>query len=173
VRRKPASRVATQRASENDPRHLLEPLPSEAARRLLAGRVRLVPYAKHKKNPDAFGLKPYEGEHEDPSYCDEHAGFKFEDMARAPQLLKRGILAGLWGDKRKKGDPSLLWSVDDNGWIYEAAATNPGYGWYHAYPVLETEAVARRVLARYVEYVSDQEDPVLQQSLILANGRYR
>lgn len=173
MRRKPPSRVAILRASENDPRHLLEPPPSQAARRQLAARASLVPYAKHKRHPDAYGLKPYEGDHEDPSYCDEDAGFLVADMARAPMLLERGILAGLWGDKRKKGDPHLLWSVDDNGWIYEAQVTNPGYAGYHAYPVLPTEAVARRVLARYVEYVLNRNDPVLNQSLELANGRYR
>ena len=139
----------------------------------MAARSNFSPYAKHKKHPDAYGLRPYEGPHEDPTYCDDHAGFGPADMVRGHALLKRGIEAGLFGDTEKKGDPSHLWSVDDNGWIYEAQITNPGYAAYHAYPVLPTEAIARKVLARYADHVVSRNDPVLTQSLALAQGRYR
>jgi hypothetical protein len=173
-RRKPPSRVAVARSSENDPRELLEPSPPLAAREALAANATLVPYAKHKKSPGEYGLKPYEGEHEDPSYCDDHAGFWKKDMdERAEMLLQRGVLAGLWGDKTKKGDPSMLWSVDNNGWLYEAQITNPGYAQYHAYPVQPTEAIARKVLARYANYVESKKEPVLQDSLKLARERYK
>ncbi len=93
-------------------------------------------------------------------------------MPRAPMLLMRGINAGLFGKKRKKGDPGLLWSVDDNGWIYEAQITNPGYAVYHAYPVLPNEAIARKVLVRYTDFVNQQNDPQLTASLTAARRRY-
>ena len=130
-------------------------------------------YAKHKKHPEAFKLEPYRGEDEDVSYCDEHAGFHKDDILRAVPLLKRGIRAGLFGEVENKGDPSRLWTVDDNGWIYEAQITNPGYAQYHAWPVQPTEAIARKVLARYEEYVIAQQDEVLTQSLAKARERYK
>lgn len=99
-------------------------------------------------------------------------GFGPTDMVRAPMLLQRGIDAGLFGKKNKKGDPGLLWSVDDNGWIYEAQITNPGHAVYHAYPVLPNEAIARKVLLRYTDYVILQNNPLLNASLFLARGRY-
>jgi hypothetical protein len=173
MRKKPPSRVAVQRSSDNDPRQLRDPPPTPLARKLLAAKATFVEYSKHKKNPSAYGLKPWQGDQEDPSYCDEHAGFHKVDLARAPMLLKRGIEAGLFGHASKKGDPSRLWAVDDNGWIYEAQITNPGYAQYHAYPVQPTEVIARKVISRYADYALAQNDPVLDQSLKLARERYR
>ena len=172
TRKKPPSRRSLQRSAENDPRDLLTPAPSLADREALARKASFAPYSKHKKHPSAYKLKPYAGEDEDPTFCDDHANFGPDDMRRAPYLLERGILAGLWGDKVKGGDPSLLWTVDDNGWIYEAAITNPGYGGYHAYPVLKNEAIARKVLARYREHLEGVSDNVLQTALINALERY-
>lgn len=171
--RRPKSRILRARASPNDPRRLSETAPSQAERIALAGRATFDAYSKHKRHPAAYRLKPYVGEHEDPSYCDEHAGFSPADMARAPDLLKRGIEAGLFGKTKKKGDPGLLWSVDDNGWIYEAQITNPGYAVYHAYPVLPNEAIARKVLLRYNDFVTQQNNPVLTASLAAAWRRYQ
>ncbi|HEX8240369.1 MAG TPA: hypothetical protein VF574_11585 [Allosphingosinicella sp.] len=171
--RKPPSRTLRARTSQNDPRRLSEISPSQAERTALAGRATFDPYSKHKRHPHAFGLEPYNGEHEDPSYCDEHAGFTPADMSRAPALLKRGIDAGLFGKTRKKGDPGLLWSVDDNGWIYEAQITNPGFAVYHAYPVLPNEAIARKVLMRYTDFVMQQNIPILTASLAAARKRYQ
>lgn len=170
--RKPPSRKSRARASPNDPRRLSEAMPSPAERAALAARATFDPYSKHKRNPGAYGLKGYEGEDEDPSYCDEHANFQPADMVRAPALLKRGIDAGLFGKTLKKGDPGLLWTVDDNGWIYEAQITNPGYALYHAYPVLPNEAIARKVLMRYTDFVNQHPNPALTASLDAARRRY-
>lgn len=171
--KRPPSRTAVARTAANDPRRISEVPPSHAARATLAAKAAYVPYAKHKKHPDAYGLKPYEGPHEDPTLCDEHAGFTPDDVPRITALLERGILAGLFGKTAKKGDPGIIWTVDDNGWIYEAQLTNPGYGAYHAYPVLPNEAIAKKVLVRYADYVAEKNDPVLETSLKLARGRYR
>lgn len=148
-------------------------MPSVAARSALLVKASMDPYAKHKKNPAAYKLEAWHGDHEDPSYCDEHAEFMPADMVRVPSLLQRGIEAGLFGKTQKKGDPGLLWSVDDNGWIYEAQITNPGYGVYHAYPVLPNEAIAPKVLLRYADYVLEMNTPVLEASLAAARRRYR
>lgn len=171
ARKKPPSRRVMARSASNDARRLVEPAPPVGARNALMAKATLGPYSKHKKNPHAYGLKSYTGADEDPSYCDEHAGFGPEDMPRAKGLLDRGIDAGLFGGAPKKGDPGLLWSVDDNGWIYEAQVTNPGYSVYHAYPVLPGEAIARKVLLRYADYVRGGHAN-LQNSLAQAQARY-
>ena len=170
---KPPSRTARVRASSNDPRRLSVAPPTPEERAELAARATFAPYGKHKRHPGAYGLDPYSGQQEDPSYCDEHASFGPGDMKRAPTILRRGIDAGLFGKVNKKDDPGLLWSVDDNGWIYEAQITNPGYAVYHAYPVLPNEAIARKVLMRYADYVAGSGDPGLAASLQAAQRRYK
>lgn len=172
TKNKPPSRRVIARSAESDPRDLRTPPPTLAERAALAEKANFGPYSKHKKNPSAYKLQPYAGEDEDPTYCDDDAKFMPDDMKRAPELLVRGIQAGLFGDKTNKGDPSLLWTVDDNGWIYEARITNPGYGGYHAYPVLRHEAIARKVLARYRDYVENADKPELKASLKNAESRY-
>lgn len=171
--RKPLSRALRERASGNYPRSLSEEPPTQGQRNRLAGRAHFDAYAKHKCHPHAYGLKAYEGDGEDSTYCDEHAGFGPNDMQRAQALLRRGIDAGLFGKTQKKGDPGLLWSVDDNGWIYKAQITNPGYAVYHAYPVLPNEAIARKILMRYADYVRGLNDPLLVVSLEAAQRLYR
>jgi hypothetical protein len=58
-------------------------------------------------------------------------------------------------------------------WIYEARITNPGSALYHGYPVLPNEAIARRVLVHYAEYVEAEDRPELHRSLKEARGGYR
>lgn len=171
--RRPPSRTLAARSAPNDPRRIVQVFPNHTERLDLLSKASYIPYSKHKKNPQAYGLKPYEGIHEDPTYCDEHAGFGPQDMSRTQVLLERGIRAGLLGKSRKKGDPGLLWTVDDNGWIYEAQISNPGYGQYHGYPVLPNEAIAKKVLVRYAVFVDSMTDSVLTRSLRLARERYR
>lgn len=171
--RKPPSRRASRRTSLNDPRRLSQRLPTVNVRSALAARVRFGSHPKHKKNPAAYRLPPYRGPDEDATYCDEHANFRPAQMRSAVALLRRGIAAGLFGKSTNQGMPTLLWTVDDNGWIYEARITNPGNAEYHGYPVLPNEAIARKVLTRYADYVAQQNVPNLATSLQLARRRYR
>jgi hypothetical protein len=107
----------------------------------------------------------------DATFCDLDARFTRGDMARVPELLTRGIFAGLVGDNLNLGDPTLLWTVDDNGWIFECRLTIPGRALYHGYPVLNSEAIARDVMARYTEWVTDRS-PVLGSSVLRLRERY-
>jgi len=93
LQRKPPSRRKQARSAANGPRRLLEPPPPAGARTLLAAKVKFGPYSKHKRNPHLYDLERYEGEDEDPTFCDEHAGFAPADIPRAVPLLKRGIVA--------------------------------------------------------------------------------
>jgi len=96
---------------------------------------------KHKRNPTIFGLEPFNGRRGDATLCDDHANFQPKDMARIQTLITRGLAARLVGTN--------LWTVDDNGWIYEARLTNKVTSEYHAYPVRPSEAIAEPVFRRF------------------------
>lgn len=178
-RRKPPLRVVTQRSSDNQKRRLCLVPPQHPAGRNLAERATYGCYSKHKYHPRAFGQKPFAGIAEDRTYCDAHADFQPVDMTRVGLLLRRGIMAGLWSENVSHGDPSRLWTIDDNGWIYEIRITIPGRAQYHAYPLLPNDAFTREVLARFIDWASDldanqlRNDPMVPDALRAAQERYR
>ena len=147
-RKKPAPRVVTQRSRNNANRRLIAALPTAASRVELSARVTYGGYSKHKYNPTAYGLSPYAGQDEERTYCDEHAHFDKGDIHRIPALLVRGVMLGLWSDQNNGDAPSLLWTLDESGWIFELRITNSGQALYHGYPVLPGDAFARHVLVR-------------------------
>jgi hypothetical protein len=170
--RKPKKRLVVERSSDNDKRCLREPRPTAKTCVALAARVRFEGSGKHKLAPRAFGLDPAASD-EDDTYCDGHAGFTPGDVTRVPVLLTRGILAGLVGHNDKQGDPTLIWTIDDNGWIYEGRITIPSQAIYHGYPLLPSDAFAKIVIARYAEWAYDQDDPQPVTAVQNAMGRYQ
>ena len=76
-------------------------------------------------------------------------GFQPGDMAIIRGLVIRGLSAGLIGSRVEDGVPSILWTVSDQGWIFEARITNIGRAEYHGYPVRPSEAIADLVYARF------------------------
>jgi hypothetical protein len=170
-RRKPGRRILVERHSDNDKRRLREPSPDEDLRRSLATRVRFEGSGKHKLSPWAFGLQPAPSG-EDDTYCDGHANFSPDDLGRIPLLLQRGIWAGLIGHNDNLGDPTLIWTVDDNGWIYEARITIPSQALYHGYPVLPSDAFGKIVIARFTKWVYGQGHLSLVNALQNALERY-
>jgi hypothetical protein len=170
-RKKPPRRLVVQRSGNNEKRRLREPPPDVEFLQELADRAHFEGSAKHKLEPHAFGMVPAPSGNDD-TFCDGHAGFSPTDMARVPDLLRRGILAGLIGHNDVKGDPTLIWTVDDNGWIYEARITLPTQALYHGYPLLPADAFARKVIARYTLWVYAQPNPVLVGNLQNALDRY-
>jgi hypothetical protein len=170
--RKPTTRLAIERASDNEKRQLRDPAPDAMQRTALAARAHYEGWGKHKLNPRAFNLEPVPSAADD-TFCDGHAGFSPADIARAPVLLNRGILAGLIGHIDKQGDPTVLWTVDDNGWIYEGRITVPTQALYHAYPLLPNDAFAKKVIERYSLWINQQDAPELHATLVNALDRYR
>jgi hypothetical protein len=169
--RVPKRRLVVERSSDNDKRRLREPTPTSEAREALAARARFAGSGKHKLEPRAFGLEPAPSDHDD-TYCDGHAGSRPADMARTGRLLRRGLLAGLIGHNDKQGDPTLIWTVDDDGWVYEGRITTPTQALYHAYPLLPSDAFAKIVIARYAEWAYDQPDAKMRAALENALDRY-
>ncbi len=110
--------------------------------------------SKHKRHPHLFGLPPFNGSRGDATLCDE-ADFKPHQMVQIPALVQRGIRAGLIGHTQR-----IIWTVADDGWIFEARETNPTAAEFHGYPVLQTEAIARTVFNRYSGWVQQHGTPV-------------
>ena len=101
---------------------------------------------KHKRHPHLFGLEPFNGERDDATLCDE-AEFRPEQVREIPALIQRGIRAGLIGHTAR-----LLWTVADDGWIFEARETNRETTEFHAYPILPEESIARLVFDRFANW---------------------
>lgn len=178
-RKKPPPRIVTQRSRNNANRRLIAFLPAKGSREELSQRVSYGAYSKHKYNPTAYKLAPYAGPDIERTYCDAHAGFAKEQTVRIPSLLVRGVMLGLWSDQASGEVPSLLWTVDETGWIYELRITNVGLAQYHGYPVLPNDAFARHILvrAREVAFAEDEFpvdiDPKAQAAIAAAETFYR
>lgn len=178
-RKKPTPRIVVQRSRNNANRRLIATLPTTASRLGLSERVTYGAYAKHKFNPTAYRLSPYTGQDEERTYCDAHAKFGKENLTRIPSLLVRGVMLGLWSDQKNGDAPSLLWTLDESGWIFELRITNPGQAQYHGYPVLTGDAFARHVLvrARAVAFNKNEffidRDPGVQAAIAAAEIFYR
>lgn len=123
------------------------------------------PYSKHKFIPTAYKLRPYAGPDVERTYCDAHASFGKDDFVRIPDLLKRGVMLGLWSDQNDGDVPRLLWTIDENGWIFELRITNSGQAQYHGYPVLPGDAFARHVLVRAREVAFAEGEFSVDQDL--------
>lgn len=131
------------RTADNDKRRLAPvPEPERIEHLLECAHYKGSP--KHKANPEAFGLPPCSRPRGDETLCDVHAGFTPDAMQSIPRLLRRGIAAGLIGP----GD-RILWTVGDDGWIFEGRITNREQCEYHGYLVMPSEAIARKVYQRY------------------------
>jgi len=178
-RRKPPPRVVVERSRNNANRRLIATLPDLMSRQTLSAQVKYGAYAKHKYNPTAYKLKPYAGQDEERTYCDAHAKFGKENHHRIPALLIRGVMLGLWSAQNNQNAPSLLWTPDESGWIFELRMTNPGQLQYHGYPVLPGDAFARHVLLRAREVAFDtgafptDRDPGAQTAIAVAEIFYR
>ena len=144
MKRPPTRRDA--RRPDNVKRRLL-PAPGDELLDRLKGSVHYRGSGKHKKDPLAFGLEISPGTNRgDATLCDEHAGFTAAKKLTIPRLVRRGLRAGLVG----RGN--LIWTVGDDGWIFEGRPTNVVTAEYHGYPVLEWESIARLVYKRYSEW---------------------
>lgn len=178
-RKKPAPRVVVQRSRNNANRRLIATLPTIASREALSARATYGGYAKHKFNPTAYKLSPYAGQDEERTYCDAHANFGKDNLDRISSLLARGVKLGLWSEQATDDVPSLLWTIDESGWIFELRITNAGQAQYHGYPVLPGDAFARQVLRRAREVAFREhtlpagQDVGIQTAIAAAERFYR
>jgi hypothetical protein len=170
ARRKPASRIVVQRSRNNPNRRLIVALPNIGERAALSASVTYGAYAKHKFHPTAYKLAPYAGQDTERTYCDEHAGFGKAQFKKIDTLLKRGVMLCLWSEQNDEDVPSLLWTIDETGWIFELRITNTGQLQYHGYPVLPGDAFARHVLVRAREVLAAENHLALVHDSGVSNA---
>lgn len=143
------------RRSDNDKRRL-HPAPDMATLSRLSDHVCYRGIAKHKAHPTEFGLATGSIRRGDATLCDEHAGFDRWAMAGIPQLLRRGIDAGLVGKTLDRGVPTIIWTISGTGWIFEVRLTNVAVFEYNGYPVRPTEAIAEPVYVRFRDWAAGE-----------------
>jgi hypothetical protein len=119
---------------------------------------------KHKLNPHLFGLEPFRGRRGDRTLCDKHSAFSPEDMERVPALMQRALRARLVG--------SHIWTVDDNGWIYELALTNPANNERHGYPLRPSEAIAETVYRHFQSWALQEGSDADRAAALACRERY-
>ncbi|HVC63598.1 MAG TPA: hypothetical protein VND19_24935 [Acetobacteraceae bacterium] len=170
--RKPATRpTLPTRRSDNDKRRL-HPSPDGVALGQLASRAVYNGISKHKAEPLKFGLLPYTGRRGDESLCDQHAVFDLGDWRTISELLTEGIRAGLIGKVEAQGVPTMLWTVSDQGWIFEARVTNVGLADYHGYPVRASESIAEQVYSRFRDWVGTQAGDADRRAVVNCRALY-
>jgi hypothetical protein len=151
--KKPRKRPEIPPRDSDNVKRRLDPSPDRAMLDRLDSVAVYRGYAKHKAEPTAFGLEPYRKPRGDATLCDQHAGFRADQISAIPRILRRGISAGLIGNAYDQGVPRVIWAIGDDGWIFEARLTNADQVEYHGYPVRPMEAIAGPVYRRYAEWV--------------------
>ena len=117
-------------------------------------------------HPHLFGLEPFNGDRDDAILCDE-ADFQPDRMAGIPALVERGIRAGLIGHTAR-----LLWTIADDGWIFEARETNRETAQFHGYPVLAEESIGRLVYDRFADWADAHGTPADRAAATACRLRY-
>ena len=153
------------RCSNNDKRRLMaNPAPDHIAQ--LRKNITYQGSSKHKQNPHLYGLMPFQGNRGDATLCDRDANFQPADLESVPEMIQRGLRAGLVGEN------GIIWAVADNGWIYEARITNVGTTEYHGYPVRTTEPIAEMVYGRFKDWVQARGNQSARQAVQQCKTRY-
>lgn len=117
----------------------------KAAREELAKRVRYVGSANHKLHPGNYGFSPPQNPRPSKTPCDALRPVLKEE---AQALFLRGIELGMVSDFPADGVPKYVWSVDDDGEVYEIK-TKPGRETdYHGYRVANDEREMRAYVLR-------------------------
>ena len=151
MKKPPARREVPPRSSNNTKRRLYDIMGNSELAALFGG-MRYEGSSKHKRHPHLFGLAPFQGDRGDRTLCDTHAGFGPDDSARIASLLARAQAASLVGN--------FIWTIDDNGWIYELAVTNIAQKQYHGYPLRPGEAIAQQVFSRFDAWARMRGSPL-------------
>lgn len=134
----------------NDPRRRI----AEAAaftleeRRQLAGRAKYIGSGYHKRFPAVYQFDPTTGPRPSKSLCD---GKRVVPKEEAAQLLRNGVLRGMFSEPFIQGYPKYIWSVDEKGEVYEAKTHPNDHGQYHGYRLEDHDPMRRRILNAWQE----------------------
>lgn len=111
--------------------------------RELANKVHYGGNPVHKRNPGDFGLAPPSRPMPDKTLCDPSGVFT---RKVALKLLREGIERGCISEQEDNGFPRMVWSVDENEYVFEAKLDNRDQGSYHGYPLPQDDVFREAVL---------------------------
>jgi len=114
-------------------------------RAALAERTTYVGSALHKSKPGNYGFQPPVNPRAWKSICD---GLRVILAEEARDLFRRGIVTGMFSDFEDGELPKYVWSVDDDGEVYEAKIS-PGSNSYKGYRLEEEDAMRDTVLKEW------------------------
>jgi hypothetical protein len=103
----------------------------------------------HKRNPGDFGLTPPAAPRPDKTLCDEADIFK---KALAIDLLARAIERGIVSEIVVEGFPKQMWVVDEHDHVFEAMYGGAQLGYYHGYPIRQSDALHAKIFAIWKEH---------------------
>lgn len=116
-----------------------------AAREALAARLTYTGSSHHKTKPGDYGFQPPVSPRPWKSICD---GLRIILLDEARELLRQGILLGMFSDFPQDGVPKYVWSVDVDGEAYEAKISSGTYS-YHGYRLEDDDAMRNVVLEEW------------------------
>lgn len=116
-------------------------------RRQLAGAVRYVGSASHKLHPAAYGF-PRSEPRPQKSLCDMVRPIL---LPEAVKLVADGIERGMFSEPQSDGFPKFIWSVSEQGEVFEAKTDRHGTGEYHGYPLEDEDSMRDHVLSVWNE----------------------
>lgn len=133
----------------NNPKRRIAPLErlTEDRKIALTGAVRYVGSGHHKRNPADYGL-PRANPRPTKSLCDLERTILLDE---ARQLVASGIQYGLFSEPQEDGFPKFIWSVSENGEVFEAKTDIHGTGEYHGYPLEDEDAMHKYVKSIWEE----------------------
>jgi len=99
----------------------------DGGRRALAERLIYVGSVHHKRSPGDYGFHPPVNPRPSKSLCD---GYKVILRAEAQQLLRAGVLMGMFSAFEGEDFPKFVWCVDNDEHVYEAKIDRNGYHGY-------------------------------------------
>jgi hypothetical protein len=114
-----------------------------AGRNELAARMIYVGSPHHKKHPGDYEFLPPVSPRPFKSICD---GKRVILKGEAQELLRRGVLNGMFNEFPDGQLPKYVWSVDAEGEAYEAKIDRQGY---HGYRLEEDDNFRDRVLKEW------------------------
>jgi hypothetical protein len=115
----------------------------QAGRNVLAERMIYAGSPHHKKQPGDYGFHPPVSPRPFKSVCD---GKRVILKAEAKELLRQGVLKGMFSDFRTPELPKYVWSVDSEGEAYEGKIGRQGY---YGYRLEEDDDFRDRVLREW------------------------
>lgn len=93
----------------------------------LLAKARYIGSAVHKKRPADYGFHPPSNPRPHKSLCDD---LRPIPATEADELFKAGVRKGMVSTSFIDGLPKYIWSVDDDGEVYEAKWDRDGYHGY-------------------------------------------